>query len=57
LGSLNTAPSSNRSVPLGSASALGIGNSIGKFVGTYDFGAAGTYNFGTQSWVSPTSKK
>jgi hypothetical protein len=57
IGSVNTAPGSNRSVPLGSAGSMGIGNTQGKFVGTYDFGAAGTYNFGTQSWVTPSPKK
>lgn len=46
------APGSNRSVPLGDASKYGVGNSNGKFIGTYDFGpGAGTYNFGTQTWV------
>ena len=42
----------NMSIP------MGIGNSIGAFVGTYNFGpTVGTYNFGTQSWVSPSTKK
>ena len=52
------APGSDKSVPLGSASSLGVGNSMGNFVGTYNFGPGiGTYNFGSQSWVAPSSKK
>ncbi len=34
------------------AKALGIGNSTGSFIGTYNFGSGtGTYNFGTGRWV------
>ena len=35
-----------------SAKALGIGNSVGSFIGTYNFGPGiGTYNFGTGRWI------
>ena len=41
----------------GSTSSLKIGNSIGGFAGSYNFGPEiGTYNFGTQSWISPPTK-
>ena len=34
------------------AGQLGIGNTQGPFVGTYNFGAGvGTFNFGTGQWV------
>ena len=51
------APGSKSSVPLGSASEYGVGNSQGNFIGTYNFGPGiGAYNFGTQSWESSKSK-
>jgi hypothetical protein len=34
------------------AGQLGIGNTQGKFVGTYNFGSGvGTFNFGSGQWV------
>jgi hypothetical protein len=45
-------------IPGNIAIPMGIGNSIGPFIGTYNFGPTiGTYNFGTQSWVRPAAKK
>ena len=56
-GPLN-APGKGSSLPLSSGSSGGIGNSIGKFVGIYDFGpGVGAYNFGTQSWAAPAPSK
>ena len=39
----------SNSTPM-SAASLGVGNSMGSFVGTYNFGSMGTYNFGTGKW-------
>ncbi len=47
-----TAPSASGGGSGGWSPPSTIGNAIGSFVGTYNFGAGiGTYNFGTQSWV------
>jgi RHS repeat-associated protein len=47
-GLLGGKPYGNTSIP--------IGNSIGAFVGTYNFGSdVGTYNFGTHSWNTSAS--
>jgi hypothetical protein len=45
-------PASSQSVSTAPyiAGQMGIGNTQGAFIGTYNFGSAGTFNFGPGQW-------